>query len=595
VNRHTRRPFTRSAGFIVLAVVFGLSRTGAAEPPGGNWPQWRGPDRTNVSTETGLLKEWPEGGPPLLWKAEGLGEGVPSIAVAGGKIFVLGYRDDKEFLTALNEIDGKPAWSVPVGPAVKEMGMMRWLSQRTPTVDGERVYAFTARGELICLATADGKEQWRKDYVKDFGGRPGSWGYCDFPLVDGDRLICTPGANDATQVALNKKTGELIWKCPVPGCSRGTYGGVVAAEIGGVRQYVHQLEIGVIGVAASDGKLLWRYAGIAAGGGNVHTAIVKGNEVFCSCGWGVGATLLKLTPEDGAFKVEPQYQVKLPFESWLGSSVRIDGFVHASNGFSAAWATGKRVEQRVKGLPTSRMTMTSAEGRLYFRTGTNVVMLVEITEKGEYVKRGEFKNPVIGPEPTWTTPVVAGGRLYLRDLNLLFCYDLREMKPRRRGPDVIFVPTPQDVVEKMLELASVKKADLVVDLGCGDGRIVVTAAKKYGCKSIGYDIDKECVRLSLENVKKEGVEKLVRIERADMFDVDLSEITVAALYLGPDMNAKLIPQLEKMKPGSRIVSHAFEMPGVKPDKVISFTSMEDDVTRKLYLWTIPLKKDPKKD
>jgi ribosomal protein L11 methylase PrmA len=147
----------------------------------------------------------------------------------------------------------------------------------------------------------------------------------------------------------------------------------------------------------------------------------------------------------------------------------------------------------------------------------------------------------------------------------------------------------------MLELAGVKKNDVVVDLGCGDGRIVVAAAKKYGCKAVGYDLDKECVRLALERVKKEGVEKLVRIECRDILEVDLSEVSVVTLYLGPVLNAKLTPQLEKLKPGSRIVSHAFDIPGIKPDKMINFTSTEDDVTRKLYVWTTPLRKEPKKD
>jgi len=151
------------------------------------------------------------------------------------------------------------------------------------------------------------------------------------------------------------------------------------------------------------------------------------------------------------------------------------------------------------------------------------------------------------------------------------------------------VPTPQDVVEKMLELAEVKEHDVLADLGCGDGRIVVTAAKKYGCKAVGYDLDKECVRLAREKARAEGVEKLVRIEHEDIFNIDLGSISVVTLYLGPTLNAKLVPQLRKLKLGSRIVSHAFDMPGVEPNKVIQITSEEDDVTRKLYLWRAPLK------
>jgi len=157
-------------------------------------------------------------------------------------------------------------------------------------------------------------------------------------------------------------------------------------------------------------------------------------------------------------------------------------------------------------------------------------------------------------------------------------------------PDVIFVPTPQDVVDKMLELAKVQKDDLVYDLGCGDGRIVVTAAKRYGCRAVGYDIDPNRVAESLENVEKNNVGHLVRIEQKDIFTLDLSEANVITLYLLPELNVKLIPQLEKLKPGSRIVSHDFRMRGVKPDKVVKLISNEDDAEHKIYLWTTPLKK-----
>lgn len=164
-------------------------------------------------------------------------------------------------------------------------------------------------------------------------------------------------------------------------------------------------------------------------------------------------------------------------------------------------------------------------------------------------------------------------------------------KPHR--PDVIFVPTPQDVVEKMLEVAKVTKKDLLYDLGCGDGRIVVTAAKKYGCKAIGFDVDPKRIKESLENVKKNKVGKLVKIEQRNIFKLDLSKANVITLYLLPSLNVKLIPQLEKLKPGSRIVSHDFDMKGVKPDKVIRFTDKEKD-RHTIYLWTAPLKKRPQR-
>ena len=166
-----------------------------------------------------------------------------------------------------------------------------------------------------------------------------------------------------------------------------------------------------------------------------------------------------------------------------------------------------------------------------------------------------------------------------------------EPNPRRKQPHVIYVPTPRDVVEKMLEAAKTTRGDVVVDLGCGDGRIVVMAAKKYGCKAIGYDLDPKCVRLSRVAVEKAGLGKLVRIEELDMLDVDLSGATVATLYVGNTLNAKLVPQLEKMKAGSRVVSHAFPIPAIKPDRVLKVTSADDDVERPVYLYTIPLTRE----
>jgi len=163
-----------------------------------------------------------------------------------------------------------------------------------------------------------------------------------------------------------------------------------------------------------------------------------------------------------------------------------------------------------------------------------------------------------------------------------------------RTPDVVFVPTPNDVVDKMLELAKVQKNDLVYDLGCGDGRIVVTAAKRFGCKAVGYDIDPDRVKESLENVARNNVGHLVRIEQKDIFTLDLSEVNVVTLYLLPRLNVKLIPQLEKLKPGSRIVSHDFRMKGVKPEKIVNITSSEDQSSHKVFLWTSPLKKRKKR-
>ena len=578
--------------FRFLMLSLAIASVGPA--PAGDWPQWRGPDRTNVSKETGLLKEWPKDGPPLLWKAEGMGDGVASVAVAGGRVFSLGYRGEGEFVTALDVKDGKQAWSSQIGPKVNENSVMRWLSQRTPTVDGDRLYAVTTGGELICLESGTGKDLWRKSYSKDFNSRRPGFGYCDYPLVDGDQLICSPGGPEAGLVALNKKTGELIWQAALPGNDGASFSCVVPAEIGGVRQYVNCMSRGLVGVSAKDGKFLWRYDKLANGTGNSGAAIVRGDLVFFANGYGAGCGVVKIVADGTGFKAEEVWSLRKSFPSWLGGSVLVGDHVYlcqvAGIPLGIEWETGKVVAEG--DFRFSQSSLTYADGHLYLRNNAGKAGLIQAGPEGFKLK-GSFDPPrpaTTMTQPAGAFPVIADGRLYLRDMDWLLCYDIQAPK-QGRGPRPIFVPSPEDVVDKMLELAQVKQDDVVVDLGCGDGRILVAAARLSCCKAIGYDIDPDCVRQARENVRQGGVEGLVRIEQADIFDVDLSQASVVTLYLLPTINAKLVPQLEKLKPGSRIVSHAFNMPGYKPDKVIRMTSKEDDLERPIYLWTIPLQKE----
>lgn len=562
-----------------------------------DWPQWRGQHRTNVSPETGLLKEWPEAGPPLLWKAAGLGDGVASVAVASGRVFTLGYRGDSEYVTALDGQDGKQVWTTRLGPSVKEASIMRWLSQRTPTVDSELMYAFTTNGELICLETATGQERWRKDYIKDFKGQRGNFGfYCDYPLVDGDRLICTPGVKDAVMVALDKKTGDLVWKAALPVEEaipnyRPAYAGTVIAEIGGVRQYVNSLGREIVGVAAADGKVLWRHPKLVNGTANTGALIVRDDLIFYANGYGSGCGVFRPVATKNGFQVEEIWTSRKALPSWLGSPVLVGEHVYFQSSPSLVcieFKSGKVVWEDGR---FERAALTYADGRLYLRGNAGKVGLFEILPTGTALK-GTFAPPRPSmTEPSGVFPVVSNGRLYLRDMDVLLCYDIKDPRKQGRAPRPIFVPSPQDVVEKMLELAQVTRDDVLCDLGCGDGRIVVTAAKKYGCKAFGYDLDADCVARALENVKSGRVADLVRIEKKDLFAADLREVTVATLYLLPIINEKLVPQLEKMKPGSRIVSHAFDIPGYRPDKVIRFVSEEDELERPIYLWTTPLKKE----
>jgi outer membrane protein assembly factor BamB len=585
-----------------------ISKSDEANRPPGHWVQWRGPDRANASVETGLLRTWPKEGPPLAWKARGLGDGVASVAVAGGRVYTLGYRDDHEYFIALEERTGKKLWDAKIGPAVNENRVMRWLTQRTPTVDEDRLYAVTTRGDLVCLRSADGKELWRKNYVQDFEGKKGVWGYCDYPLVDGERLICVPGGTKATIVALNKRTGDVIWKSAIPGGDAAGYAATIVSEFG-VRHYINFLGRGVVGVSAKDGKLLWRYDKVANDLANDYTPISGGDFVLCASGYRSGIALLKLSRDGEGLTVREQYFSKKSLPAWHSSVIYREGHVYLG---ATGWLecvkleTGEAVWQE-RGSIGGPSNSVWADGRFYLRYSQGQVLLVEASPKG-YAEKGRIQIPGAVEKRGSVAPVIAGGRLYLRDDDLLFCYDVlegaptrpvrgtpeasSETKPRREA-DAVFVPTPQDVVEKMLELAKVKRTDVVYDLGSGDGRIVVTAARKYGCKAVGFEIDPELVKLARNNVAKEDLGRLVTIEKEDLFTADLSAADVIALYLLPRMNARLLPQLEKLKAGSRIVSHDFPIPGVRPDQEVTVKSVEDGVKHAIYLWTTPLKKDQK--
>jgi outer membrane protein assembly factor BamB/precorrin-6B methylase 2 len=589
--------------------------------PLGFWPQWRGPDRNSVSKETGLLKTWPENGPALAWKVTGLGSGVASVAVAGERIFTLGKVEDEERLIALEEATGKKLWSVAIGAAKKgESSLMRWLSQRTPTVDGDRVYAITANGELACLNTSDGKVLWQKSYPQDFKGRTGGWGWCDKPLVDGDRLICTPGAKNALVVALDKKTGEIVWQCENPGDYIAAYGATVVAEVGGIRQYVAVFNRAIVGVAAKDGKLLWSYKETSNGTANSYTPLVRGDFVLCTSGYSTGMALIKLIAEEDKMRVEQVWFQKLPMAAWHDGVILIGDHVYAGAGGKGLLCielmTGKVVWEERGGVGGS-VSLAAVEGNLYLLSQRGAAGLVPATPEG-YSLKGRLKLPEAMAKPGATTPAIAGGRLYLRDDDRLFCYELREgakvkpdsAKPEEKKPgdgaarrpsrpmepdepDAVFVTTPPEVVEKMVDLARIRPTDVVCDLGCGDGRILVAAARRHGCKAIGYDIDRECIRMARENVARNEVDRLVRIERRDLFTVDLGEVDVVMLYLSEELNERLLPQLARLKPGSRIVSHAFAIPGVLPDQVITVPSEEDDLDHTIYIWTTPLRKTQK--
>jgi outer membrane protein assembly factor BamB len=544
-----------------------------------------------VSAETGLLKEWPKDGPPLAWKGGGLGDGVSPVAVADGRVFTTGYQGDAEYCTALSAKDGKRLWAVKVGPAVREMAIMRWLSQRTPTIDGERLYVVTVSGEWLCLTAESGKELWRKHFQKDFEGRRGTWGFCDYPLVDGDNLIITPGGEKATVAALNKRTGEVVWTCSLPGGDTFGHSVLVPAEIGGERQYVNHLMKWMIGLSAKDGKLLWKYNGMGTRVAATHAPVVRGDAVFYASGYGAGHVLLKVTRKRNDWAVQETYRLRNnSYVPWLGSPTQIGSHILlnvAQGMLCLERETGKTVWEKQLG----RCVYTVADDRLYIRSQKGTMYLAAADPK-EYRSLGEFTpSPGDAKSPSWTFPVVANGHLFIRDFDVLLCYDVRDTGRPKKKSDAVFVPTPMDVVKRMLEVAAVKQRDVVYDLGSGDGRIVIAAAKEFGCRAVGVELDKDLVKASRAQAKEAGIEKRVLFRHADLFEADFTDADVVVLYLLPNMNKRLIPKLDRLRRGSRVVTHYFPIPGVKPAKVVRMTSEEDDIERSVYLYAVPLKKE----
>lgn len=393
---------------------------------GGDWPSWRGPNRDGISQEKGLLKEWPEEGPPLAWQSTGLGSGYSGVAVAGGKIFTMGRRTDTD-LICLDAKDGKELWATKVGGGEPNC---------TPTVDGDRVYALGRDGDLLCAKVSDGSEVWRVNYGKDFGGRMMSgWGYSESPLVDGDRLIVTPGAKNAMIVALNKRTGKVIWKSVMPdlgkkGGDGAAYSSVVISNAAGVKQYVQLTGRGVISVDAKDGAFLWGYNAIANGTANIPTPIVKGDYVFCSTGYGTGAALLEIVRKGSELEAEEVYFLNAKeMQNHHGGMVLIGDYIycgHAHNeGFPLCieMKTGKTAWRKGRGPGAGSAAVIYADGNLYFRYENGVMALIEATPE-EYRLKGSFKLATLNGK-SWPHPSIVDGKLYVRDGKDLLVYDVK--------------------------------------------------------------------------------------------------------------------------------------------------------------------------
>lgn len=380
-----------------------------------NWPQWRGPNRDGVSKETGLLKQWPAEGPPLVWKATGAGRGYSSFSVANGRLFTMGLRGDREFVVAFDVVTGKEAWATPHGNAFhNDQGDG---PRGTPTIDGDRVYALGGNGDLSALDTRTGKVIWSKNILQEFGARNIQWGISESPLIVGNKLLVNPGGPGASIVALNKTNGSVIWKSQ---SDEAGYSSAIPVQVNGGTQVVFFTAARALGLDLNDGRLLWEYTRPSNDTANVATPVARANRVFISSDYGTGGGVVEIKPDGKAQEIWFNKDMK----NHHSSSVLVGDYLY---GFSSSILTAMKFdtgEIAWRDRSVGKGSLVYADGRLYCLSERGVMGLVEATPTG-YAEKGRFRIEQ-GSLPTWTHPIVAGGRLYLRDQDTIYAYDVRQ-------------------------------------------------------------------------------------------------------------------------------------------------------------------------
>jgi len=423
---HTRRPHRRCSpppavllATLALLATLGAPTTGRAR--GRDWPQWRGPKRDGLSTERGLLRRWPQQGPPRLWTAEGLGTGLHTLAVADGRIYVPGTVGRHTVVTALGP-DGSKLWQVENGPAA---GGRLDGARGCPVVDGGWLFHLSPHGNLLCLEPKTKTKIWSTNVADRFKSRATPWGSGECILVDRGNLVCCPAGEQTGIVALNKKTGDIVWTCnevtdPPP------YSAPISFTFGGLRQIVVQTPSSIVGLHATSGKVLWRVEQRVGNTGNIPTPVYsRTGHLFVQGASGIGATLLKVLVKGTRSKVRDVWHAK-------AIDARLGSFVLYHDHFYGPTPDGKWVclhlrtgRQMYAETGVGKGFVTCADGMLYTYSQTGTIALVKATPKSHQII-SQFTVPTPGREPNWAPPVIAGGRLLLRYGDQLHCYNIAQ-------------------------------------------------------------------------------------------------------------------------------------------------------------------------
>ncbi len=432
-TRHMRQALATTSSLVLLCL--------AASVAADDWPQWRGPNRDGRSAETGLLRQWPEEGPPLVWKADSAGIGLGAPSVADGKVFVMGNGErqgvEKEWIVCLDEQTGEQLWACKTG-AIRYDGDGYPGPRSTPTYADGKVYAMGLAGRLVCCNADSGVPIWYRDMTRHFGGKLPRWGYSESVLVDEGRVICTPGGRN-TVVALDAKTGRHIWSAPAD--DPASYSSIIKATFGETSQYIAFTHRGLVGVHAEDGAVLWRYDEPSNQQANCPTPVVVGQTVFAASGYGRGGGCAWIKKDDeGQFTAEELYFTNR-MQCQHGGFVAVDKYLYGCGDPGVLVCMNYKNGVVTRAVRTGRFSIAYADGMLYVRNEDGRMQLYTASPTN-LALRGSFEQPNRSESKAWPHPVIANGRLYLRDQYTVLCYDVA--KERKQPPE----EQPEDEPEK---------------------------------------------------------------------------------------------------------------------------------------------------